>query len=417
MIRRLCQLSATVRFLLPPARLLLRQTGSSTSCPVLRISPHSPTSPPPPPHPRDLYAHYYRLFGAFREHYASLLTQWRSFFAALATAGYAVRFDPHWFLHPLYRVAAEPQELDEPEGEPAKAKKKDKDPRNRVASVLAQLDAFSASRASGARYPLEARFAFLLFSTQKLERIEGLFGCLDVYHWQLRIGLLPLDELLESRADALPLLTVSDDMSFDDVLIRPSDGQLYMVERDRPFAPSLMHLVRARTAALRDGSLRILLDRSYPNSLCYLSLFDCVNCPTAITRDIEVQVSVYLLPATLQMDALFCWSYQVRIRMLSKEESGLSARTVQLVSRRWEIFSAAQLDDLEGDPEVVAGPGVIGLFPILRPGDRFEYASLTTDTQPGGRMRGHFVFVDRDTRETFVVEVPTFQMNYDSWTL
>jgi uncharacterized protein affecting Mg2+/Co2+ transport len=130
----------------------------------------------------------------------------------------------------------------------------------------------------------------------------------------------------------------------------------------------------------------------------------------------EVRVSVFLMPPIQQFAPLLCWAYRVRMRLLPEEESGVPyTGPLQLVARRWEIVRAEQVGNEHTEPEVVVGVGVIGLYPTFTPGERFEYASLTTDTQPGGCMRGHFLLRNLESKEQFSVEVPTFQMNYDSW--
>lgn len=76
----------------------------------------------------------------------------------------------------------------------------------------------------------------------------------------------------------------------------------------------------------------------------------------------------------------YCFQYDVAMKNESK-------RTLQLVSRRWHIH------DLNGVQTQVDGPGVVGQFPVLNPGDSFQYSSGTPLATPLGTQAGHFVFV------------------------
>ena len=77
--------------------------------------------------------------------------------------------------------------------------------------------------------------------------------------------------------------------------------------------------------------------------------------------------------------------------------------TVQLMERHWLIESAG-----EQIGEVV-GPGVIGVQPTLKPGERFDYTSSTVIRDPVGSMKGSYVF-KRVSGGLFVVQIPRFKL-------
>lgn len=90
----------------------------------------------------------------------------------------------------------------------------------------------------------------------------------------------------------------------------------------------------------------------------------------------------------------FTWSYQVTITNESDE-------TIQLLNRFWRIM------DTSGRVEEVAGPGVVGLQPLIKPGKHFTYTSFCQLATPHGVMAGHYE-VQNLEEEQFKVEIPKF---------
>ncbi len=79
--------------------------------------------------------------------------------------------------------------------------------------------------------------------------------------------------------------------------------------------------------------------------------------------------------------------------------------TAQLVARQWLITNA------DGREEEVRGLAVVGHQPLLKPGESFEYTSLTRIDTPHGQMRGTFYCMTEDARP-FESPVPEFQLVY-----
>ena len=80
-----------------------------------------------------------------------------------------------------------------------------------------------------------------------------------------------------------------------------------------------------------------------------------------------------------------------------------SERSVQLTSRYWLIKDALN------NTEVVEGPGVIGLQPVIMPGDKHEYSSGCVLVSPFGSMQGYYTMVSADTE--IKVGIPLFKLN------
>jgi ApaG protein len=73
----------------------------------------------------------------------------------------------------------------------------------------------------------------------------------------------------------------------------------------------------------------------------------------------------------------------------------------QLISRHWVIT------DANNHVQEVAGLGVVGHQPLLKPGEQFEYTSGTQLATQQGSMRGEYFCVAEDGHR-FEVNIPEF---------
>ncbi len=76
----------------------------------------------------------------------------------------------------------------------------------------------------------------------------------------------------------------------------------------------------------------------------------------------------------------------------------------QLISRHWVITDAAN------HVEEVRGLGVLGLQPLLQPGEVYEYTSGTQLATPQGSMFGEYFCVAEDG-EQFEAKIPEFVLS------
>jgi len=99
------------------------------------------------------------------------------------------------------------------------------------------------------------------------------------------------------------------------------------------------------------------------------------------TRGIRIQVvSEYL--ADHSDRETYYFAYRVRI-------SNVGDEAAQLVSREWIIT------DENGRVERVQGPGVVGEFPVIDPGESFEYTSFCPLPTSMGTMHGSYTMKTR----------------------
>ncbi len=95
----------------------------------------------------------------------------------------------------------------------------------------------------------------------------------------------------------------------------------------------------------------------------------------------------------------FVFAYDVRIENISR-------RAARLMSRRWTIY------DSIGEEMEVVGDGVVGLQPLLNPGDVHEYQSFCVLKSPRGWMEGEYYF--RTMENTyFTAIIPRFDLIAD----
>jgi ApaG protein len=118
-----------------------------------------------------------------------------------------------------------------------------------------------------------------------------------------------------------------------------------------------------------------------------------------ISSGIKISVDTNYSGSYLQNNRMhYAFSYQIEIE-------NLTADTVQLESRHWDIFDALhQKDEVDGE-------GVVGKQPILAPGASFTYQSGCLLAAVYGAMKGHYTFVNFSTAQRFQVEIPLFHLS------
>jgi ApaG protein len=121
-----------------------------------------------------------------------------------------------------------------------------------------------------------------------------------------------------------------------------------------------------------------------------------------IFRQVTEQIAISVEPTYLEhysnpMLNHFYWSYTVMI----DNESDL---TLQLLKRSWRIV------DSNGFIQEVAGEGVVGQKPIIRPGESYEYTSMANLVTRSGLMMGTY---DMQTTEgqKLIVAIPAFSLD------
>jgi ApaG protein len=117
-----------------------------------------------------------------------------------------------------------------------------------------------------------------------------------------------------------------------------------------------------------------------------------------ISAGIMVNVEVFYQPEysnPLQSEYMF--AYRITLE-------NYNPHPVKLLRRHWHIF------DSNGVYREVEGEGVVGVQPVLQPGNSYQYMSgcnLSTDM---GKMKGVYEMENLDLRKKFQVLIPEFEM-------
>lgn len=119
---------------------------------------------------------------------------------------------------------------------------------------------------------------------------------------------------------------------------------------------------------------------------------------TAITQGVKISVdTVYQDEYSNPDKEHFMFAYQITIE-------NLSDYAIQLMRRQWFIF------DSNGTQKEVEGEGVVGLQPVIEPGESHSYVSgcsLTTDI---GSMSGTYLMNRLIDGTDFTVDIPEFHL-------
>lgn len=93
----------------------------------------------------------------------------------------------------------------------------------------------------------------------------------------------------------------------------------------------------------------------------------------------------------------FLWAYTIEIENRTEAP-------VQLLERFWRIT------DENGITQEVRGAGVVGLQPVIAPGQAFRYTSMAPLAAPSGVMHGAYTMAAEGEETTFEIAVPAFAL-------
>lgn len=119
---------------------------------------------------------------------------------------------------------------------------------------------------------------------------------------------------------------------------------------------------------------------------------------STISQGVQISVETYYQadysnPANHE----YMFAYRITIE-------NLNAFTVKLLSRHWFII------DTNGEHREVEGEGVVGLQPVLQPGEHFQYVSGCNLRSEMGKMYGTYEMENQNTKQLFSVDIPKFEM-------
>ena len=117
-----------------------------------------------------------------------------------------------------------------------------------------------------------------------------------------------------------------------------------------------------------------------------------------ITEGVQVSVETfYQEDYSNPLQGEYMFAYRVEIE-------NYNSFPVQLHRRHWFIF------DSNATRREVEGEGVVGVKPVILPGETYRYVSGCNLKTEMGRMVGTYEMENLDTREQFTVQIPSFEM-------
>jgi ApaG protein len=117
-----------------------------------------------------------------------------------------------------------------------------------------------------------------------------------------------------------------------------------------------------------------------------------------ISEGMEVSVETFYQPDySNPISGEYMFAYRITI----ENHNGFS---VKLNRRHWHIF------DSNGSYREVEGEGVVGVQPVLQPGERYQYISGCNLRTEMGKMYGSYTMENLHNKEAFEVNIPVFEM-------
>jgi len=117
-----------------------------------------------------------------------------------------------------------------------------------------------------------------------------------------------------------------------------------------------------------------------------------------ITEGIKVSVETFYQPDYSNIiNNEFMFAYKITVE-------NNNAFPVKLLRRHWHIY------DSNGTLKEVEGAGVVGVQPQINPTEFYQYISGCNLRTEMGKMNGSYLMLNLNTKKTFDVTIPSFNM-------
>ena len=117
-----------------------------------------------------------------------------------------------------------------------------------------------------------------------------------------------------------------------------------------------------------------------------------------ISKGVKISVETYYQPEySNPLTGEYMFAYRVTI-----ENS--NTYPVKLLRRHWNIF------DSNGSYKDVDGEGVVGVMPVIQPGDQYQYVSGCNLKTEMGKMMGFYLMENLKNKQQFEAVIPEFEM-------
>jgi ApaG protein len=134
------------------------------------------------------------------------------------------------------------------------------------------------------------------------------------------------------------------------------------------------------------------------NGVFFLFLCKYSYMVSKISEGVEVSVETYFQPDySNPVGSEFMFAYRITIE-------NHNHYPVQLRRRHWFIA------DSNGSHREVEGEGVVGVQPVINPGERYQYVSGCNLQTEIGKMYGTYEMENLHNKSLFEVNIPVFEM-------
>lgn len=117
-----------------------------------------------------------------------------------------------------------------------------------------------------------------------------------------------------------------------------------------------------------------------------------------ISSGVKITVDTYFQPEySNPLNNEFMFAYKITIE-------NNNTFPIRLLQRHWHIF------DSNGMMREVQGEGVVGVQPLISPGCHYQYISGCNLKTEMGKMYGSYLIENINSKQTFNVAIPAFEM-------
>jgi len=117
-----------------------------------------------------------------------------------------------------------------------------------------------------------------------------------------------------------------------------------------------------------------------------------------ISEGVQVSVDTFYQPDySNPLQSEFMFAYRITLE-------NHNSFPIKLHRRNWQIF------DSNGTHREVEGEGVVGVQPVLKPGESYQYVSGCNLRTEMGKMKGTYQMENLNSKLMFEVDIPAFEM-------
>ncbi len=117
-----------------------------------------------------------------------------------------------------------------------------------------------------------------------------------------------------------------------------------------------------------------------------------------VTEGVNIRVETFYQPdQSNPVHSEYLFSYRITIE-------NLTIYPVKLLSRHWHII------DSNGTHREVEGEGVVGMQPVITPGNVYQYSSGVNLHSDIGKMYGTYLVENLFNKKKLTVNIPEFQL-------